>query len=143
VEGVNVCAPATWNDIVPLAGTQQTRARLGCPRQWAVTWLRPQVNPTQDDYCQTNADCNIGTDAGVCEPDNELRLRDGGLGKSCKCTVGTGGAQCPNSPDGGTFSQCKSGVSGARTYCIASVVCMPPAGKAYAPVEEYGCGLAP
>lgn len=142
--GVNICAPSTYNDNTLDMVTQRRRANVGCPTNYQITWIRPAPNQNDDGYCQTNDDCSIGTvDGGLCETDTEIRLRDGGYGKSCKCTAGSGATQCPNSPpDAGTMtSTCKTGVSGQRTYCIESVVCMPPPGAAYKSVMEYGCGL--
>lgn len=138
--GVSICAPATWNDTTVFNVTK-TRARLGCPVNYPLQWVRPVLNPTQTDYCQSNDDCNVGTDAGACEPDPDLRLMDGGLGKSCRCTVGSGKSQCPQRTDGGAPAECRAGVAGQRTACIESVVCMPGNGKAYEPVTNFGCGL--
>jgi hypothetical protein len=137
-DGINICAPATWNDQSALENSKN-RARLGCPTGYTVTWVRPQLQ--QNSYCETNSDCNVGTDAGACEEDPELRQPDGGLGKSCRCTAGSARSQCPNADDGGVASECRSGPNGQRTTCIVSAVCMPRGSRVYQPTAEFGCGL--
>jgi hypothetical protein len=139
--GINVCAPATINDTA-ITASGSTKANIGCPRGWAVTWVRPNVNGDMaGNYCQTNADCQVGNSTSLCEPDPELKQQDGGMLKSCRCATGSGVSQCPNTTDGGVTSTCKSVVGASRAACIESVTCMPPAGGAYAPVNNYGCGL--
>lgn len=143
--GINVCMPPSVNDIGTVPGRYGDRRKtiIACPTNYTTQWVRPQPNPTQDDYCQTNDDCKGSSDAGFCETDTELRLQDGGYGKSCRCDVGSGAAQCPNGMVNGrdVSSFCKSGVTGARTYCIETAICTPPRGSVYKPTTEFGCGL--
>jgi hypothetical protein len=140
MQGVNICAPSTFNDRTP-AGMYTTREQVGCPRGYQLSVVRPSFGQGPD-YCETNADCSVGTnDAGSCEADPTLRQQDGGMLKSCRCAVGSGASQCPNDPDAGIISSCRTGTSGARAMCMVSVVCVPPPGAAYLPVDQYGCGL--
>jgi hypothetical protein len=140
-QGVNVCAPSTNND-VRLDVNNRPKSSLGCPTTFKVEWIRPNVGGDgQEKFCTSNDDCNQGTDAGSCETDTEIKLMDGGFGQSCKCIVGAPN-QCPNGPpDSGMSlrSQCKSGVSGQRNYCIESVVCVPRGTYVYTP--DSGCGF--
>jgi hypothetical protein len=141
--GVNVCAPSTWND-----GTRDSfgvgKDGRGCPAGYAASYFYPQLVQSQDNYCDTDQDCNVGTDAGRCAADLSQRLQDGGHPKACLCTAGAGGnAQCPNSSDGGATSVCKFGVPGQTVPCIESINCTLLPGNAYqAPGSpRYGCGL--
>ncbi|MEW5739242.1 MAG: hypothetical protein AB1938_09975 [Myxococcota bacterium] len=143
---IDVCAPSTWNDksVGPLS---RIRDDLGCPVNYNESYQRIDRAQQSDNYCETNDDCNLGTDAGSCEPDPELRLQDGGLLKSCRCTAGNPGtparAQCPNDPDAGIVSECKSGVAGQRLSCIETVLCVPSSLILTSPTDMYGCGLMP
>lgn len=140
-QGINVCAPSTWNDNTQDA-IGRTRSSRGCPAGYQVTFFRPQFTQGGDDYCTSDADCDQGTDAGRCAPDPTARLQDGGYRKACLCTAGTGTSQCPN-VDGGIYSECHTGVAGQPTFCVQSVACVPPAGNVYQPSgsPQYGCGL--
>ena len=141
-QGVNVCAPSTWND-----GTRDSfgvgKDVKGCPTGYPAIYIYPQLVQSQDNYCDTDTDCNQGTTVGKCEPDPSQRLQDGGTRKACMCTVGNSVNQCPQNPDAGLQSYCKFGVNGQRVACIESVVCQTPPGNAYqAPGSpKYGCGL--
>lgn len=142
-QGINVCAPSTWND-----GTRDSfgvgKDVRGCPAGTAASYFYPQLVQSQDDYCSVDADCNVGTDAGRCLPDTTQRLQDGGHPKACHCTAGTtGDSMCPNSPDGGVRSVCRFGVPGQRVQCIESINCTLLPGNAYqaAGAPRYGCGL--
>lgn len=143
---INVCAPSTWNDNSQDA-LGRTKADLGCPVNYQELFIRIDRAPQSENYCETNDDCNVGTDAGSCEPDPELRLPDGGFLKACRCTAGTPGTprrdMCPNDPDAGIVSECKTGVPGQRLSCIETVVCTANASVLVAPVDRYGCGLMP
>lgn len=143
---INVCAPATWNDTT-LDSLGRIKSDLGCPVNYNESYLRIDRAEQSDNYCETNDDCNVGTDAGSCEPDPELRLMDGGLLKSCRCTAGNPGTpargQCPNDPDAGIISECRTGVAGQRLSCIETVVCTPSAVILTSPTDMYGCGLMP
>lgn len=140
-QGVNICAPSTWND-----GTRDSygvgKDVRGCPAGYASTYFYPQMIQSQDDYCSVDADCNVGTDAGRCQPDLTQRLQDGGHPKACLCTVGAPN-QCPNNPDAGVTSVCKFGVTNQTVPCIESINCTPSPGVAYQAVgaPRYGCGL--
>ncbi len=141
-QGVNICAPATFND-----NSQDSqgirRSSRGCPSGYQVQFMRPVLSGGGEDYCDDDTQCNQGTDAGRCAPDPAAMKQDGGFRKACLCTAGTGRTQCPNSPDGGLQTECRTGVAGQNTYCIESVACIPPPGNAYqAPGEpQFGCGL--
>jgi hypothetical protein len=143
---INVCAPSTWNDNSQ-DSLGRTKSDLGCPVNYQELFIRIDRAEQSENYCETNDDCNVGTDAGSCEPDPELRLPDGGLLKACRCTAGTPGIprrdMCPNDPDAGIVSECKTGVAGQRLSCIETVVCTANASVITAPVDRYGCGLMP
>jgi hypothetical protein len=136
---VSVCAPATWND-VSLTATGRTRAALGCPVGAVVTPVRPRLTGSGDDFCDTDADCNVGTTTGRCLPDPTALLPDGGLLKACLCTAGTGAAQCPN-VDGGVRSTCRAGLPGQTTHCVVSLVCGTLPVFVFADAGVGGCGL--
>jgi hypothetical protein len=146
MDQIPVCAVATWNDITQDA-LGRGKADLGCPVNYNETYLRIDRAEQSDNYCETNDDCNVGTDAGSCEPDPGLRQQDGGLLKSCRCNAGTPGVpkrdQCPNDPDAGIISECQSSVVGQRVSCIESVVCTPSGLILTSPPDMYGCGLTP
>jgi hypothetical protein len=136
-----VCGIPTLNDF----GFDQ-RAALGCPSGYEVRSI-PAGDNNQDNLCSTDADCNIGTDAGRCEAEPTLRLQDGGFRKACRCTAGSGLAQCPNS-DGGVRSECRNATAGSTTYCIDTVVCVPGSWAYGMPGmpnsgANYRCGLTP
>jgi hypothetical protein len=138
-DGVSICAIPTLNDLTstPLG---QRKDLMGCPVGYAVTSVRPRFHEKSN--CETNADCNLGTDAGSCEPDPELPIADGGLEKSCRCAVGSGSSQCPNSSaDGGVTSVCKAGQPGARAACIVSMACVPKGADLYKNAADSGCGF--
>lgn len=143
---IDVCAPSTWND-TSLDSLGRIKADQGCPRNYQEVYQRIDRAEQSENYCETNDDCNVGTDAGSCEPDPELRLPDGGLLKSCRCTAGNPGVpargQCPNNPDAGIVSECKTGVAGQRLSCISTVLCVPSAAILTSPTDMYGCGLMP
>lgn len=140
-EPLRVCAIATANDDTRING--RLKYQLGCPQGYEVHFIRHDFAPDDDaNSCQSDADCNQGTTQGKCEPDPELRLGDGGLGLSCRCEAGSGKTMCPNSPKDGLATECRAASSG-RTFCIESVVCLPPGGIVrQAPgAPYYGCGL--
>lgn len=143
---INVCMPATWNDI-SLDALNRRRVDVGCPRTYRAEYLRIDMAEQSDNYCETNDDCNVGTDAGICDFDPELRLQDGGMLKACRCTVGAPGVvtrdMCPYAADAGIVSECQAGVTGQTRSCIDTVVCTPSANILLAPLDELGCGLAP
>ena len=138
----SVCAVPTWNDGSSVGNT--TRAAMGCPNNYPPVIFRPQVANSMDDYCNTDSDCNLGTDAGRCASDNSAPLPDGGHRKACLCTVGIPGT-CPNDPDAGITSECRFGISGQTVPCIQSIACLPGAGILFrdAGPPSYGCGLMP
>ena len=141
----NVCAVPTWNDGTVVGNT--TRDALGCPVNYPVAFFRPEVAPAMSmtgNYCDQDSDCDIGTDAGRCLPDNELLLPDGGHLKACMCTVGVPGT-CPNDPDAGITSQCRFGISGQTVPCVTSIGCLPGPGILFrdAGPPAFGCGLTP
>ncbi|MEW6431613.1 MAG: hypothetical protein AB1730_08880 [Myxococcota bacterium] len=143
-----VCAPATWNDISGPAGQPlPQKAQQGCPVNYQPRYLRIDRAAQSDNYCETNDDCNVGTDAGLCDFDPELRLQDGGMLKSCRCVAGAPGSVqrngCPNDPDAGIVSECRSATTGTLTACIETVVCGANASVLAAPLDMYGCGLMP
>ena len=82
-----------------------------------------------------------------------MRLRDGGLGKSCRCDAKSGERQCPTFWLQGRDMQnniviqekkvafCKDAVTGSRSFCIETAVCTPPRGSVYRATTEFGCGL--
>jgi hypothetical protein len=149
---INVCAPATFNDVT--VDSKGVRAdQKGCPAGYPPVDFLPRFGNSQDDYCTSDTDCNLGTDAGTCKIDLNLRLKDGGYGKSCQCIYGTGTptSMCPNTPplpDGGLdpariTSACKSSVVGKQVACVQSVGCLPNAQILFtdAGAPKYGCGL--
>jgi hypothetical protein len=140
-DSLRLCAPATWNDQRRVAG--QPRSSLGCPAGYQVTPLRPVLVDSPDDYCSADSDCNLGTDAGRCAPDQSLRLADGGYSKACLCTAGAGQGQCPRDPARSLETECYAGTPGATSFCIESVVCLPAGSTATQPAgpPSYGCGL--
>lgn len=140
-QNTSICAPATWNDNT-LVGFQR-RSSLGCPAGYQVTPERPTVGNSSEDYCSSDADCNQGTDAGRCDQDMASRLQDGGYRKACLCTAGSGKAQCPNNSTTPLYSECYSATAGATTFCVESVVCLPPPGVASldAGAPKWGCGI--
>ncbi len=149
---VNVCAPSTFNDsTVDARGIR--RDLKGCPAGFPTLDIRPRFG-MGDNYCSSDSDCNLGTDAGTCkiDLDSAVRLQDGGHPKTCQCTAGAGAptSQCPNTPleDGGlppnaVTSECKSSVSGAVVPCLTSVVCLPNSQILFSDAgpPRYGCGL--
>ncbi|MFZ5468954.1 MAG: IPT/TIG domain-containing protein [Myxococcota bacterium] len=138
-QGVNVCAPSTYND-----STKDSfgvgKDQRGCPAGYAATGFRPKF-VQGDDFCNSNADCSVGNDAGICDFDTSVRLQDGGYPKACLCTSPGQVGQCPNDPDAGITSVCKFGIA-TPTVCLQSVVCTPSF-SIYAPrgPTEFGCGL--
>ena len=137
---INVCAPATYND-----GTRDAfgvgRDLKGCPQGFPPVILRPKL-AQGDDYCNTDSDCNQGTDAGSCKMEQALTLMDGGHPKTCQCTAGVAASQCPNN-DAGLSSECKFGISGQTVPCVQSVVCLPNTLNLFkdAGPPSYGCGI--
>lgn len=130
---LKMCVMATFNDnSFNVNNTPKTA--LGCPTGYSPNFLATAPNPMDTDLCQTNDDCNVGTDAGRCEKSPALRLPDGGSQKACVCTGGSGTSQCP------TGSQCHTAVKGQPIYCIDSVVCLP-GGLVNKSVDAGGCGL--
>jgi hypothetical protein len=146
--GSAVCAVPTWNDGTVVAASHTNRAALGCPVNFGVQYFRPQVAPQMSmtgNYCDSDNDCNIGTDAGSCQNDPNLPLPDGGHLKACMCRVGVPGT-CPNdTADGGSgiTSECRYGISGQLVPCITSIACLPSYSilTADAGPPKYGCGL--
>lgn len=137
--GVNICAPSTFNDTTrDMNGLG--RDVKGCPTQFTPVIIRPKF-AEGDDYCNTDGDCNQGADAGRCAPDMSVTLQDGGHPKTCLCKAGMGDNQCPQIPDGGVVSYCRSGVSGATVSCIETVSCMPGPAIVYSGTDAGGCGL--
>lgn len=137
-----VCAPPTFND-----STRDSngvgRDNKGCPANYPPLYYRIRFTMGGDpNNCNTDADCNVGTDAGRCAPDPTLSLPDGGHPRSCLCTVGQPN-QCPNTPDGGVFSFCRSGTPGQTQACMQTVACLPSAAVVHgAPgAPKFGCGL--
>lgn len=139
-EGVNVCAPSTYNDNTP-DSFGVGKALRGCPAGYSAVGVRPQV-VQGDAYCNTNADCSIGHNNGICDFDQSQMLPDGGHPKACLCTTPGLPGECPNSTDGGITSVCKFGIA-TPTVCLQSVVCMPSPGVVYEPAGDptFGCGL--
>lgn len=139
---LKVCAPSTYND-----GTQDQFGRRkdtkGCPATFSARPVFVAVNPDDDGYCQTDADCNVGTDAGRCARSSQIRLPDGGNGKVCVCNVGAAMNQCPNQADAGLTSECRYGANGSEQPCITSVVCTAAASILHQPKGSptYGCGI--
>ena len=149
--GIAVCMMPSVNDVgvVRLRYGDTPKTQIACPTNYSVLYVRPQPNPSQGvGYCNTNADCSVlldggVSDAGVCEPDPQLRQMDGGLLKACRCDAKSGAVQCPNgtAPIGDVRSFCKDAVTGSRSFCVETVVCTPPRGSVYKPTTEFGCGL--
>ena len=149
--GIAVCMMPSVNDVgtVNLRYGATPKTQIACPTNYSVSYARPQPNPSQGvGYCNTNADCSVlqdggVSDAGVCEPDPALRQQDGGLLKACRCDAKSGAAQCPNgtAPIGEVRSFCKDAVTGSRSFCIETAVCVPPRGSVYKATTEFGCGL--
>ncbi len=137
-----VCAPSTFND-----GTKDAfgngRDNKGCPSGFPPVIIRPRLAMGAD-YCNTNADCSLGNDGGLCAPDLGITLMDGTNPKTCQCTVG-GPNMCPNDRDAGLTSECKYGISGQTLPCVQSVVCVPNASILFydAGPPHFGCGLTP
>ncbi len=137
----SICAPSTYNDrTLDMFGTG--RDVKGCPAGYAATIIRPKF-AMGDDYCNTNADCSQGNDGGLCAPEQALKLPDGGIPKTCQCTVGAPNT-CPNN-DAGLTSECRYGISGQTLPCVQSVVC---SGGGFifqdAGAPNFGCGgIAP
>ncbi len=138
----SVCAVPTWNDGTMVGVT--TRAAMGCPVNYTPTIFRPNPIMGQDNNCNTDQDCNIGTDAGRCAVDNTFLLADGGHGKSCMCTVGVPGT-CPNDPDAGLVSECLNGITGQTRPCITSLACLANPSLLFSDAgpPKFGCGLTP
>jgi hypothetical protein len=143
--GINVCMPPSVNDVGTVPGRYGDRRKtiIACPTNYTTQFVLPQPNPNDTGYCQTNDDCKGTSDAGFCEPDPELRLPDGGLLKSCRCDANTLAQQCPSGVINGRIidSFCRAGVTGQRTQCIETAVCVPPRGSVYRNQNEFGCGL--
>ena len=79
------------------------------------------------EFCDTDADCQKGNDAGRCAQSALVpRKMDGSMRKACLCTVGAPGNQCPVQPDAGIVSFCHDGVPGEMQYCVGRVVCNAP-----------------
>jgi hypothetical protein len=137
---VAVCAPSTFND-----GTKDSfgvgRDIRGCPAGYPAVIIRPKI-AMGDDYCSSDSDCNQGTDAGSCKPEQALTLKDGGHPKTCQCVFGATDSQCPNN-DAGLSSECRFGISGQTLPCVQSVVCLPNSDVIFsdAGAPRYGCGL--
>ncbi|MBI3185890.1 MAG: hypothetical protein HYZ28_27455 [Myxococcales bacterium] len=141
-QGVNICAPSTYNDTTKDSWGVPKDAR-GCPAGYSAAAIRPKFTGGGDpDFCKTNADCSLGNDGGICDKDTTVTLQDGGHPLACLCTKPGQLAECPNSPDGGMTSVCRFGIA-VPTACLRSVVCLPSPGLAYrdAGPPEYGCGL--
>lgn len=140
VEGIFVCAPSTFNDTTK-DSFHVGKDFKGCPPGYSPVGIKPKL-VEGDNYCETNADCSIGHDAGICAPDPNTTLEDGGHPKVCMCTQPGQPAECPNTTDGGITSVCKYGIV-SPTVCLQSVVCMPSPGLVYkdAGAPDFGCGL--
>lgn len=145
VMGINVCAPSTWND-----GTQDPKFKVGksvrgCPSGVLPSLIRPVFAMDGENYCVVDNDCRKGNSTGICGPDLQITLQDGGHPKSCQCFAGPGGdAMCPNLPDAGITSVCAwNSVDGGQMPCVTSVVCQQKANKVYSPTAAgFGaCGL--
>ena len=139
-DGVNICAPSTWNSAGVTDGIP--KAVRGCPATYAAVGFKPKI-VDGDNYCQTNADCFDGVDAGWCDVDLTERLQDGGHPLACKCLTPGSDVGCPNSVDGGGMtSVCKDGIA-SPTVCLQSVVCVASSGVIYmdAGAPTFGCGL--
>lgn len=147
--GVNVC----W---VPTYADTTVHSTLGCPAGLGVEWVKPNTNPDDNGYCQTDDDCSPqGPDGGHigqghCEADPEIRLVDGGFPKTCRCDQGSGTSQCPNgyyanAPEPvGVTSFCRDALErtdGGRNACIETAVCRMRGAAVYQPPSNNGCGL--
>jgi hypothetical protein len=134
---VGVCAPATYNSAM-LDSNGRRADNKGCPVGFSAVYQRITFTMGGDDYCASDSDCNVGTDAGKCDVDLTSRLADGGHAKACLCTVGSSVQQCPNQADAGIFSVCHFGNAGDTQACIETVSCMTPTSYVF---TDAGCGL--
>src|SRR2546430_17431481 len=139
---VFICGPSTYND-QPKDSFGVTKEQRGCPAGYGALGLKPQVNPNAtNDYCLQDSDCNIGTDAGKCGPDQLDRKRDGGPRLSCLCNNPGQISNCPRQADGGgATSECRYGPA-IPNICAVTVACDPNFNifKDGGP-PDFGCGL--
>ncbi|MFL5318675.1 MAG: hypothetical protein ACJ790_03395 [Myxococcaceae bacterium] len=138
-DGVFMCELGAANDFTFGDGGTVSKAAKFCPANWFPVTIGVDVAPNdQDNNCTADVDCRKGNNTSTCQVDQQLKLRDGGFGKSCKCSS-AGTADCPVDQDAGIFSFCRQGLF--PNTCIRSVVCQPPPGGAYAAQAAGGCGL--
>lgn len=131
-KGVNICAPATYNDFT-VDENGVAKAYRGCPSKYSATTFKTK--------CQTNADCGP---TGSCNFDESTTYPDGGHPLTCLCDAdGTSNntVGCPGDADAGTQTFCRFAPAGTRTQCIVTVACTPSPGDAYKDPAEGGCGL--
>ncbi len=143
---VSACMPSTVNDRSAVsANSSRTKADRGCPVNYDERPIRVDfTGDNSPNYCNSDSDCNQGTDAGRCGPDPVERLRDGGVVRSCICPAGSRKSQCPNNEDAGIESECLDGVPGSSSYCITSYVCQFPQSRYFASNDGgFGCGFTP
>jgi len=152
------CQAATHNDI-RVSASGQTRAQAACPAVFSPSWHPYGEQPVpgimispqplmSGDYCDTDADCQIGNDAGRCATTNQVPPKPmmGGPRKACLCNVGSAQQQCPLDPDAGIVTFCRDGPPGSEQICASSVVC--DVGNPYIFGDRdagpiFGCGITP
>lgn len=156
VQYYGYCEAATHNDI-RRNNIGRSIAAQGCPATFGVRFdpvgvqgLPIQTQPfltMMDNFCDTDADCRKGNDAGTCGPSAGVPKRmDGSLRKACLCTVGSAVNQCPNQADAGLTSFCRDGIPGETQFCVADVVCQGPGAYLFGDPDAgplYGCGVTP
>ena len=141
MSAVLICGPSTYNDQTK-DSFGVTKEQRGCPAGYGSQAVKPIMNSSaKDDYCLTNADCNVGTDAGDCSADPLDRKQDGGFRLSCRCNNPGQISNCPNKPDAGVITVCRYGPQ-IPNICVKSVVCHPSFNIFQdAGFPSYGCGL--
>ncbi|MBM4379737.1 MAG: hypothetical protein FJ086_10620 [Deltaproteobacteria bacterium] len=168
-EAQSICGIATYNDPRADDGGVPREQRM-CPSNWYAQAIPVDVVDGAN-RCNSNADCSLGNDGGICDYDNSLRITDD-QGKVRNCTndtdcSATGEFKCNNPAlqfDAGTCvgktcmcnapngTECPNnpdaGITsvcryrvGGLSQCVSSVVCLPGQSYIAKPVAQGGCGL--
>lgn len=167
-EPKSICGIATFNDPRFDDGGIPRDQRM-CPANWFATAIPVDLvdGPSR---CNTDADCSVGNDGGICALDTTLRITDDqGNARPCTndsdCTGGNygcnnpsqmldggtcigrtcmcnapNGTECPQNPDAGITTYCRYKVGG-QSQCILSVVCLPGQSFIARPTDQGGCGF--
>ena len=164
-----ICGIATFNDPRADDGGIPREQRM-CPSNWYAQAIPVDVVDGAN-RCNSNADCSMGNDGGICDFDNSLKIADDqGNIRTCSndqdCSA-TGEFRCNNPSltlDGGTCvgktcmcnapngTECPvnpdAGIvsycrykAGGLSVCVSSVVCLPGQSYIAKDVAAGGCGL--